>query len=38
MAYDISVYQSTLFGADNLDHVLDVVGGFFASISDDSPV
>jgi phenylalanine-4-hydroxylase len=36
--YDISVYQPTLFGADSLDHVLDVVGGFFATVSDDSPV
>jgi phenylalanine-4-hydroxylase len=37
-SYDISVYQPTLFGADSLDHVLDVVGGFFATVSDDTPV
>jgi phenylalanine-4-hydroxylase len=37
-AYDITSYQPTLFGADSLDHLLDVVGDFFATVSDDTPL
>ncbi len=33
--YDITSYQPTLFGADSLDQLLDIVGGFFATISDE---
>lgn len=33
--YDISAYQPVLFGAESLDQVLDVVGGYFASVIDD---
>jgi phenylalanine-4-hydroxylase len=33
-AYDITSYQPTLFGADSLDHLLDVVGSFFSTVSD----
>ena len=34
--YDISRYQTTLFGVDSLSHLLDVVGGFFATCDDDT--
>ncbi len=34
--YDITSYQPTLFGADSLDQLVDVVGGFFAKVSDDT--
>jgi phenylalanine-4-hydroxylase len=37
-AYDITSYQPILFGADSLDRVLDIVGGFFATVSDDLPL
>ena len=37
-AYDITSYQPTLFGADSLDSMVDVVGGFFSTISDDTPL
>lgn len=33
--YDIHHYQPILFGADSLDQMLDVVGGFFESATDD---
>jgi phenylalanine-4-hydroxylase len=33
-AYDITSYQPTLFGAESLDQLLDVVGGFFSTVSD----
>ncbi|HTH05298.1 MAG TPA: phenylalanine 4-monooxygenase [Ilumatobacteraceae bacterium] len=33
--YDISHYQPILFGAESLDQVLEVVGGFFSSMTDD---
>jgi phenylalanine-4-hydroxylase len=33
--YDINHYQPVLFGAQSLDEVLDVVGGFFATMTDD---
>ena len=36
LAYDISHYQPRLFGAESLDEVLDVVGGFFSTCTDHS--
>lgn len=33
--YDITAYQPVLFRADGLDHLEDVVGGFFATVDDD---
>lgn len=36
LPYDIDHYQPVLFAADSLDHVLDTVGGFFATATDDS--
>ncbi|HEX8976589.1 MAG TPA: phenylalanine 4-monooxygenase [Solirubrobacteraceae bacterium] len=36
-AYDITHYQPILFAADGIEHLLDVVGGFFASCDDDAP-
>jgi phenylalanine-4-hydroxylase len=36
IAYDIDHYQPVLFAGDSLDHVLDVVGGFFASATENS--
>ncbi len=35
--YDISVYQPTLYAADGIEQLLDVVGGFFADCDDDTP-
>lgn len=35
--YDITRYQPILYAADGLDHVLEVVGDFFATCDDDSP-
>jgi phenylalanine-4-hydroxylase len=37
LPYDITKYQPVLFAADGLEHLLDVVGGFFAGCDDDSP-
>jgi phenylalanine-4-hydroxylase len=37
MEYDITRYQPILFAADGVDHLLEVVGGFFAGCDDDSP-
>jgi phenylalanine-4-hydroxylase len=37
-AYDITSYQPTLFGADSLDQLVDVVGGFFGTVSDETPL
>lgn len=36
LPYDIDHYQPTLFGAESLDEVADVVGGFFDTCTDDS--
>jgi phenylalanine-4-hydroxylase len=36
LAYDIDHYQPVLFQAESLDHVVDVVGGFFATATDES--
>jgi phenylalanine-4-hydroxylase len=33
--YDITAYQPVLFRAEGLDHLEDVVGGFFATVDDD---
>lgn len=35
--YDITKYQPVLFAADGMDHLMEVVGGFFAECDDDSP-
>jgi phenylalanine-4-hydroxylase len=35
--YDITRYQPILFAAAGIEHLLDVVGGFFATCDDDSP-
>ncbi len=35
--YDITHYQPILFAANGIEHLLDVVGGFFAECDDDSP-
>jgi phenylalanine-4-hydroxylase len=35
--YDITHYQPILFAADGIEHLLDVVGGFFAACDDDAP-
>jgi phenylalanine-4-hydroxylase len=37
LEYDITRYQPILYAADGLEHLLDVVGGFFAECDDDSP-
>ncbi|HEY5430313.1 MAG TPA: phenylalanine 4-monooxygenase [Solirubrobacteraceae bacterium] len=37
LEYDITKYQPILFAADGIEHLLDVVGGFFAECDDDSP-
>ena len=33
--YDITAYQPILFRAESLEHLEDVVGGFFATVDDD---
>ena len=38
LQYDITHYQPILFAADGIEHLLDVVGEFFAGCDDDSPV
>jgi phenylalanine-4-hydroxylase len=35
-AYDITAYQPVLYRAESLDEVVSVVGGFFATCSDES--
>jgi phenylalanine-4-hydroxylase len=35
--YDITKYQPILYRAESMDHLEDVVGGFFASADDDTP-
>ncbi len=37
LAYDITRYQPILYAADGVEHLLDVVGGFFAECDDDAP-
>ena len=36
-SYDITRYQPILYAADGIEHLLDVVGGFFAGCDDDAP-
>lgn len=36
LGYEIDAYQPVLFAADSLAHVLDVVGGFFETATDQS--
>ena len=33
--YDITKYQPTLFAADGVEHLMEVVGGFFAECDDE---
>jgi phenylalanine-4-hydroxylase len=35
--YDITHYQPVLFCADGMNHLEDVVGGFFETFDDDVP-
>ena len=35
--YDITHYQPVLYRAESVDHLMDAVGGFFATIDDDTP-
>jgi phenylalanine-4-hydroxylase len=36
-AYDITKYQPILFAAESMDHLEEVLGGFFERCDDDSP-
>jgi phenylalanine-4-hydroxylase len=35
--YDITKYQPVMYCAESMDHLEDVVGGFFAQADDDTP-
>jgi phenylalanine-4-hydroxylase len=35
--YDITHYQPVLYGAESMDQLMDVVGGFFAGFDDETP-
>ena len=35
--YDITKYQPVLYAAESMDHLVEAVGGFFASADDDTP-
>jgi phenylalanine-4-hydroxylase len=35
--YDITKYQPVLYVAESMDHIVDAVGGFFATADDDTP-
>ncbi len=35
--YDITKYQPILYAAESIDHLLEVVGGFFSECDDDTP-
>lgn len=37
LEYDITTYQPVLFAAASMSHLLETVGGFFASADDDTP-
>ena len=37
LEYDITHYQPILFGAESFEHLIDVVGAFFAECDDDTP-
>jgi phenylalanine-4-hydroxylase len=36
LEYDITHYQPVLYRAESIDEVVDKVGGFFATCTDDS--
>jgi phenylalanine-4-hydroxylase len=35
--YDITKYQPVLYCAESIDHLEEVVGGFFENADDDTP-
>lgn len=35
--YDVTKYQPVLYPAESMDHLVDAVGGFFATADDDTP-
>jgi phenylalanine-4-hydroxylase len=35
--YDITKYQPVLYAAESMEHLIDVVGGFFATADDETP-
>ncbi|HMI70559.1 MAG TPA: hypothetical protein VK510_11255, partial [Solirubrobacteraceae bacterium] len=35
--YDITKYQPVLYCAESMDHLEEVVGGFFENADDDTP-
>jgi phenylalanine-4-hydroxylase len=35
--YDITKYQPVLYAAESMDHIVEAVGGFFATADDDTP-
>jgi phenylalanine-4-hydroxylase len=37
LEYDITKYQPVLYCAESMDHLEEVVGGFFATVDDDTP-
>jgi phenylalanine-4-hydroxylase len=37
LEYDITKYQPVLYCADSMDHLEEVIGGFFAEADDDTP-
>ncbi|MGZ4271751.1 MAG: phenylalanine 4-monooxygenase [Solirubrobacteraceae bacterium] len=37
LEYDITKYQPVLYCAESMDHLEDVIGGFFATADDDTP-
>ena len=36
LQYDITKYQPVLFAADSMTHLVDTVGGIFASLDDET--
>ena len=37
LEYDITHYQPVLYAAESMGHLMDVLGGFFADFTDDTP-
>ena len=37
LEYDITKYQPVLYAAESMDHLEEAVGGFFATVDDDTP-
>jgi phenylalanine-4-hydroxylase len=35
--YDITKYQPVLYAAESMDHIVEAVGGFFATADDETP-